>query len=48
MLQPYWNGIRYSNLPPLYYQIIQIYRRTDWLSMRKGLVDLSTKHTNAD
>ena len=35
--------IKYSNSPLLYYQITQIYLGTNWLSMRKGLVDLSTK-----
>ena len=40
---------KYLNLSLFYYQIAQIYPRTNWLSMRKGLVNLSTKtRENAD
>lgn len=34
-------GVKQSNLSLFYYQIVQIYRRANRLSMRKGLVDLS-------
>ena len=47
MLQLYMKRreILYSHLSLLYYKITQIYRRTNWLPMRKGLVDLSTTAT---